>query len=61
MLCTFSGLLPEPRRWGGGGRVASRGGGGQVGVTICEKSPAESALTIEMDKLQEMVALCHAV
>jgi hypothetical protein len=28
------------------GRVASRGGGGNVGLTICDKSPAEAAVAM---------------
>ncbi len=36
--------------------VASRGGGGHFGITICEKPPALAALSIVAAKCQEVAA-----
>ncbi len=43
-----AGLLPEEA-------------GRHLGITICEKSPAEAAVAIAAAKLQEVVARRHAV
>jgi hypothetical protein len=45
----------------GGEGVASRGGGGHVGINICEKYPALAALVMVTPKRQEVVALCHMI
>jgi hypothetical protein len=39
---------------GGGGGVASREGGGHVGITICGKPPTKAALVIEAYECSEV-------